>query len=129
MPPWPSTIWPPVLNPTVALDRRHDNAIGKHQQRDQCRWRGQKREMYYQDGPVLPTDSEGGSALVIARYPNKDAAAAIYNFGKGTVSLVGPHPEANQEWYSREGLKNPDGVNLDLAEDLVVATMRHEIKE
>ena len=87
-------------------------------------WRGKKRWMYFQDGAALPADPQGSSPLVLARYPNNDIAAAIYNFGEGTVGLVGPHPEADQEWYKREDLENPDGVNQDLAYDLISATMR-----
>lgn len=63
-------------------------------------------------------------AVVLATYPNRDIAAATYRYGKGRVGLVGPHPEADESWYSQYGLKNPDGVLPDMAYDLINATMK-----
>lgn len=85
-------------------------------------WRGKKRWMYFQDGAVLPAAGTSGFSS-LATYPNKDIAAAVYSFGQGRVGLVGPHPEADQRWYDNYDLKDPDGIDADLAQDLLNATM------
>ncbi|WP_264172428.1 BPL-N domain-containing protein [Burkholderia sp. AU31624] len=84
-------------------------------------WRGRKRWIYFQDGAMLPA---ARGAVVLATYPNRDIAAATYRYGKGRVGLVGPHPEADESWYRENGLKNPDGVRPDMADDLINATMK-----
>ncbi len=84
-------------------------------------WRGKRRWIYFQDGAMLPA---APGAVVLATYPNRDIAAATYRYGKGRVGLVGPHPEADESWYSQYGLKNPDGVLPDMAYDLINATMK-----
>lgn len=83
-------------------------------------WRGKKRWVYFQDGTVLPKNG----ATVLAVYPNHDIAAAVYSFGNGRVGLVGPHPEADQSWYDEFHLKDPDGLDVDLARDLLDSTMK-----
>ncbi|MFS8045882.1 BPL-N domain-containing protein [Rhizobium sp. BR 314] len=83
-------------------------------------WRDKKRWVYYQDGNILPKKG----ATVLAVYPNHDIAAAVYSFGKGRVGLVGPHPEADQSWYDEFDLKDPDGLDTDLALDLLDTTMK-----
>ncbi|VWD36796.1 biotin-protein ligase [Burkholderia lata] len=84
-------------------------------------WRGKKRWIYFQDGAMLPA---APGAVVLATYPNRDIAAATYRYGKGRVGLVGPHPEADESWYRQNGLKNPDGIRPDMADDLINATMK-----
>ncbi|WP_051341820.1 BPL-N domain-containing protein [Pseudonocardia spinosispora] len=85
-------------------------------------WRGQRRHMYFQDGPAFYLN-EGAGATVLATYPNGTVAAAVAPYGKGRVGVSGPHPEADESWYTEKGLSNPDGVRLDLAYDLVDATV------
>jgi glutamine amidotransferase-like uncharacterized protein len=84
-------------------------------------WRGKKRWIYFQDGAMLPA---APGAVVLATYPNRDIAAATYRYRKGRVGLVGPHPEADESWYRQNGLKNPDGIRPDMADDLINATMK-----
>lgn len=63
-----------------------------------------KRWMYFQEGAVITGLDENklradGSGRVLARYSqNGDVAASVTRYGKGWVALVGPHPEANDEW-------------------------------
>ncbi|MCA8426350.1 biotin--protein ligase [Burkholderia seminalis] len=86
-------------------------------------WRGKRRWIYYQDGAMLPAVPAGSGGVVLATYPNRDIAAATYRYGRGRVGLAGPHPEADESWYRRYGLRNPDGVLPDMADDLIRATM------
>ncbi|MGW7531393.1 BPL-N domain-containing protein [Amycolatopsis sp. NPDC054798] len=85
-------------------------------------WRGKPRHMYFQDGPAFRLN-EGADATVLATYPNGAAAAVVASYGKGRVGVSGPHPEADASWYDENGLANPDGVRMDLAYDLVQATV------
>ncbi|MET7641962.1 BPL-N domain-containing protein [Streptomyces sp. NPDC005438] len=87
------------------------------------RWRGRRRRMYFQDGPrfVLDTASDRSRVTVLARYDTGDPAALVAARGRGRVGVVGPHPEADAEWYRDEGLRNPEGVRFDLGVDLVRA--------
>jgi glutamine amidotransferase-like uncharacterized protein len=86
-------------------------------------WRGQSRHLYFQDGPYF-TLSRNSGAVVLATYSNGLAAAVVARYGKGSVGVCGPHPEAPSSWYSESGLTNPDGVRLDLGYDLVEATIK-----
>lgn len=85
-------------------------------------WRGQSRHMYFQDGPMFTVrgdDWDAVGATVLARYPNGEVAAVVTPFGRGRVGLAGPHPEADESWYRRPGLRNPDGIAFDLGHDLI----------
>jgi glutamine amidotransferase-like uncharacterized protein len=87
------------------------------------RWRGERRHMYFQDGPYFQLDDEAATATVIATYDNNLPAAALAPYGEGRVAVVGPHPEADASWYADHDLTNPDGVRFDLGHDLVEAAM------
>ena len=83
-------------------------------------WRGQLRHVYFQDGTLFQLDQKAAPTQVLAKYTNGEIAAAVQNAGKGRVGMVGPHPEADETWYSMYKLKNPDGkMSFDLFHDLV----------
>lgn len=86
-------------------------------------WRGQSRHLYFQDGPYF-TLRPNSYATVLATYSNGLAAAVVARYGKGSVGVCGPHPEAPSSWYTESGLANPDGGRLDLGYDLVEATIK-----
>jgi glutamine amidotransferase-like uncharacterized protein len=86
-------------------------------------WRGRSRHIYFQDGPYFTLRPNSG-ATVLATYSNGLAAAVVARYGKGSVGVSGPHPEAPASWYSESGLTNPDGVHLDLGYDLVETTLK-----
>ncbi|CAF3729501.1 unnamed protein product [Rotaria sp. Silwood1] len=87
-------------------------------------WRGMLRHVYFQDGTRLMIDRTAAPAEILAVYTNGEIAAAVQNYGKGRVGMVGPHPEANEEWYAMYRLKNPDGkMSFDLFDDLVKTLM------
>jgi glutamine amidotransferase-like uncharacterized protein len=85
------------------------------------RWRGRERHVYFQDGPYFSLE-KGADAKVLATYDNGTVAALVARYGAGRVGVVGPHPEADSSWYDEAGLRNPEGVRLDLGHDLVTAT-------
>jgi len=61
------------------------------------RWDGKTEQLYYQDGPYLNAEQSAGFQP-LAYYANGDIAMAKYQYGKGTVVLSGPHPEAGETW-------------------------------
>ncbi|WP_231496513.1 BPL-N domain-containing protein [Rhodococcus sp. UNC363MFTsu5.1] len=90
-------------------------------------WRDERRHLFFQDGAVfrVPGDDWGAiGATVLARYPNDTVAAVVSPYGSGRVGLVGPHPEADESWYSGPGLVNPDGIRYDLGHDLVASALQ-----
>ena len=87
-------------------------------------WRGQLRHVYFQDGTLFQLDQTAAPTQILATYTNGEIAAAVQNVGKGRVGMVGPHPEADETWYSMYKLKNPDGkMSFDLFHDLVKTLM------
>jgi glutamine amidotransferase-like uncharacterized protein len=81
-------------------------------------WRGSTRTVYFQDGPVFVLDDTTGIEI-LARYDNGLPAAVVAPFGAGRVAVAGPHPEATADWYTDQGLRVQD--TLDLARDLVAS--------
>lgn len=85
------------------------------------RWRGRPRTLFFQDGPYFWL-RPNAQATIVATYPNDTIAAMVAGFGRGAVGVVGPHPEATDDWYSDAGLPNA-GPATDLGHDLVEAVM------
>lgn len=56
------------------------------------------RWLYFQEGAFVK-GLNGRNGAVLARYSkSRDVAAAVTIRGKGSVGLVGPHPEADESW-------------------------------
>jgi glutamine amidotransferase-like uncharacterized protein len=86
-------------------------------------WRGKPRYMYFQDGPYFVTKRHAIGVTVLATYTNGEPAALVAPCGKGKVAVSGPHPEADQHWYSHYHLIDPDGPDADLGQDLIDTLM------
>lgn len=86
-------------------------------------WRGQRRDMYFQDGPHFVLDSDDG-VEILARYTNGAIAALVTSFGRGRVAVVGPHPEATADWFDDVGGRNCATDCSDLGQDLVDTLMK-----
>jgi glutamine amidotransferase-like uncharacterized protein len=86
-------------------------------------WRGQQRTLFFQDGPYFWV-SPRADVTVIATYPNGTIAALVARFGSGRVGVVGPHPEATEDWYTDAGLVGTGRLGADLGLDLVDTVMR-----
>ncbi|MCW2336806.1 glutamine amidotransferase-like uncharacterized protein [Sphingobium sp. B2D3A] len=67
------------------------------------RWDGQSDSIFFQDGPYFRRSREAGFRP-LGFYANGDVAAAAYTFGRGTVVLSGPHPEADKSWFESAGI-------------------------
>lgn len=88
------------------------------------RWRGRPQPMYFQDGPTfgLPTHHTPG-LHVLAAYANGHVAALAAPFGAGRVAVVGPHPEAEADWFADSGLSAPVDAGTAAGLDLIDAVM------
>lgn len=86
-------------------------------------WNGDRRQVFFQDGPYFALDSRRGPAHVVARYDNGLPAAVVAPYGRGTVGVVGPHPEATPDWFTDANLPVPRSLGLDLGLDLVDRVM------
>jgi len=102
-----------IISPDATTRDTHDTIV-------EVLWRGQRRRMFFQDGPIFLLDSDAG-AMVLARYSNTEVAAVVASFGSGRVAVVGPHPEATPDWFVDSGL-SPEAT-LDLGNDLIEAVM------
>ncbi|KAM5446045.1 hypothetical protein MaudCBS49596_006854 [Microsporum audouinii] len=89
-------------------------------EQDKGRW------MYFQEGANIDI-AKGSPAVIVATYSsNGDIAASVTPFQKGWVGLIGPHPEADEDWYDEFNITNPDGIKFDLGYDFVEAIMSQE---
>ncbi|MER7442460.1 BPL-N domain-containing protein [Micromonospora avicenniae] len=86
-------------------------------------WRGRRRTLFFQDGPYfwLPPNAR---ADILATYLNGTIAAMVTHFGAGRVGVVGPHPEATDDWYLDARLPAAGRLGADLGRDLVDTVMR-----
>ena len=80
---------------------------------------GDARDLVWWGGPYLPSDA----GTVAAKYP--DGSSAIYqgSAGNGFVILSGPHPEAPQDWRDATNLIDADGLDYDLAWNLIESAL------
>ncbi|MFO7941927.1 MAG: BPL-N domain-containing protein [Bacillota bacterium] len=78
------------------------------------------REMYYMDGPYLVPERPE-EVRVLARYAaNGEAAVVAEEFGRGSVVLMGPHPEMGKDPESGEfDLEGGEGSHWPWLHDLV----------
>ncbi|MBI3542158.1 MAG: hypothetical protein HY075_02640 [Deltaproteobacteria bacterium] len=87
-------------------------------------WHGTKRWLYFEEGGWFELAKES-AARVLGRYATGEPAAIATRFGAGGVVIAGPHPEATPEWLEEHGLTDPDGSDLDLADEMfALATPR-----
>ncbi|MBB3049060.1 glutamine amidotransferase-like uncharacterized protein [Prauserella isguenensis] len=96
-------------------------------------WGHRTRGVFFQDGPVFqltyPSGDDGGhrGVTILARYPNRQIAALVTDFGAGRVGVVGPHPEAPPEWYADAGVAWPGSTAMDLADDLIEQLLNRRV--
>ncbi|MEV4441877.1 BPL-N domain-containing protein [Streptomyces sp. NPDC049577] len=102
-----------ITTPGATVDHEKDTVVD-------VVWRGQPRTVFFQDGPHFILDA-GADAKVLATYPNGTVAALVTSFGTGRLGVVGPHPEATDEWFTDARL--PVQRTRDLGLDLAAAVL------
>lgn len=85
-------------------------------------WGDQYRDLYWEGGPYMeisPDEIREGQVELVATYRDGSIAAARSHFGQGRVFVTGVHPEAPEAW--RSGLReiDSDGVDWDLAVEML----------
>lgn len=90
----------------------------------EVRWRGYRQPLYFQDGPMFELNAAPAAPVeVIANYANGQVAALATHFGSGRVGVVGPHPEADADWFADSGLRTPESTGVAAGLDLIDAVM------
>jgi glutamine amidotransferase-like uncharacterized protein len=85
---------------------------------------GSSRSLVWWGGPYLPEYPKG----VVARYNDTHQPAIIQTWaGKGLVVLSGPHPEAPNNWRTKLGLNDKDGLDQDIAWKLFETAMKQQL--
>jgi glutamine amidotransferase-like uncharacterized protein len=83
-------------------------------------WGGKVLPMYFQAGPAFRISPKAASKVkILASYTNGTPAAIQFAYGKGSVILSGPHPEATPYWYREAHLKVPPILSRKEALDLI----------
>ncbi len=82
-------------------------------------WNGKKRSVYWEEGPYLELFFKGQLFTPFAYYPTGEIASIYGNYYQGRVSVTGTHPEAPQYWRDDIKASDPDGLDYDLAIDMV----------
>lgn len=90
-------------------------------------WLSSPRSIYWELGPYFDYSTTGkGNIESVAFYqtnhgvPRMDRAMTVRGqYGKGRVFVTAVHPEAPQDWYSYYKLTDPDGVDAELAAEMV----------
>ncbi len=78
---------------------------------------GGTRDLVWWGGPYLPTIAGG----VVGKYPDGTAAIVQSRAGAGYVAITGLHPEAPQDWRTAQNLVDRDGLDLDIAWNIIQA--------
>ncbi|MDH6677125.1 glutamine amidotransferase-like uncharacterized protein [Rhodococcus sp. LBL1] len=86
-------------------------------------WRDDRRSLYFQDGATFQVRPQTPDLDVIATYPNGEIAALAVPFGDGRVAVVGPHPEADGDWFTDSGIRPPADDSQIAGLELIDAVM------
>ena len=82
-------------------------------------WRGAGvRQVYFYGGASFEA-RPGAKMEVLAYYSNREIAALHSMFGRGNVVVAGFHPEAPDSWKTLTGMPDPDGLDWDLAAQMI----------
>lgn len=86
---------------------------------------GQKRDLVWWGGPYLPEKSFPNGT--VARYSDTGEPAIAQTWaGNGFMILSGPHPEAPEDWRGKLGLTDEDGMDQDIAWDMIEAALKQK---
>lgn len=76
------------------------------------------RQIYWEGGPYFLPPAAG--VEVMATYPNSAVASARSMYGSGRVYVTGLHPEAPPMWREYYKINDLDGLDYDLAVDMIL---------
>jgi glutamine amidotransferase-like uncharacterized protein len=82
-------------------------------------WGGSRRSIYWEGGPAFYPPPSGAGVDITATYPDGTAASIRGIYGTGRVYVTGMHPEAPQSWFDYFHLKDGDGLDHELAVDMI----------
>lgn len=96
-------------------------------------WADKSRYVYWELGPYFDRSVlKDKRYSVIANYtdskgkPRSDRIMTLQGtFGSGRVSLTAVHPEAPEDWRSYYKITDPDGLDIELASDMIKWAARH----
>jgi hypothetical protein len=91
-------------------------------------WNGKQREVYWEGGPYFTLPKTNSLIQVLAQYPDGTAATIESRYGLGNVVVTGAHPEAPAWWSVSEKINDTDGVDHDLAVDMVQRALKSSPK-
>ncbi|CCE28894.1 hypothetical protein E4U22_001225 [Claviceps purpurea] len=84
----------------------------------------QDQWVFFQEGAVITDFVDTEDTIVLARYSKSGrVASSLSKYGEGWVGLIGPHPEAPEDWFSSCNIKSPHGLRFEIGYDLIEATM------
>lgn len=81
-------------------------------------WNGKVHKIFFQNGPYFsePTNS---NTKIIAKYKNGEIAALITNYKSGKIGVIGPHPEASDDWVCQWKIKPVTNLFEKFVEDTI----------
>ncbi|MCE3009911.1 MAG: BPL-N domain-containing protein [Proteobacteria bacterium] len=90
-------------------------------------WNGKRRSVYWELGPYFDETTLGNSRVkALAYYPSFEAQqkevrgmTVQATYGRGRVSVTAVHPEADSSWRKYYGIQDKDGLDFDLAVEMV----------
>lgn len=82
-------------------------------------WGGSRRQVYWEGGPAFYPPPSGAGVDITATYPDGSAASIRGIYGTGRVYVTGMHPEAPQSWLDYFHLDDSDGLDHELAVDMI----------
>lgn len=85
------------------------------------KWNQKQRKIYWEGGPYFVVSKENKNSVhILAEYSNGASATIASYFGKGTVIVTGGHPEAPKWWADDTGYTDADGIDNDLAVEMIL---------
>lgn len=83
-------------------------------------WNGRRRHIFFNGGANFSVEKNDSRVKIIARFDVDGSPSTIQNrYGQGNVVVSGAHPEATTAWKTEGNLKDLDGSDIDLAQDMV----------
>ena len=104
----------------------HPAKPGLNYSMENVRWQGEERQLYFEGGPFFYDLNP--QVEVVATYADGTSPAAVRGeYGLGRVFLSGPHPEAPEAWRTQDEVEDSDGLDLQIAVDMIKWAARKKL--